>query len=123
LKLKLNADSAGLYKGVFGKTIPKSLREALWELGEYSIPEIRRSQAVTKKHIEWADRVFYMNPVHYKQLQKKFPEHRKKFFPLGGYTEPPVLRVPDLMFLKGSEYTKALKLIETGVKTIARVVK
>jgi protein arginine phosphatase len=122
-KLGLSVESAGLYRGAFDKTIPKSLREALYVLGDYFVPEDERSKPVNQKMIEWADRIIYMNPVHYKQLLKRFPTHRRKFSPLGGYTEPPALRIPDPMFLKGAEYTKCMKLIESGVMNLAKVVK
>jgi protein-tyrosine-phosphatase len=120
----MNVESAGLQKGPYQGTIAKKVREALYSLNQaYYLEEDERSKPVTQKMVEWADRIIYMSPVHYKQLLKKFPAHRRKFSPLGAYAEPPVIRIPDLPFLKGDDYMKAMRVIESGVLNLSKLEK
>lgn len=120
LGLKMNAESAGLGRGPFNQTVPNKVRESLKEIG-YEVPEIRRSAALTKQKADWADKVIVMRPSQWQQFRRKFPMHARKCFLFGGYMEPPMRRVPDLMFLKGVGYQKTLRLIESGVKNLLKV--
>lgn len=119
-QLGVNAESAGLGRGPFNQTIPKKVREALKEIG-YEIPLTRRSQGLTKKMADWADKVLVMRPSQWQQFRRKFPMHTRKCFLFGRYIDPPIQRVPDLMFLKGVTHRHALRLIESGVKNLIRM--
>lgn len=118
-KLGLNAEAAGLGKGPFNQTIPNKVREALKHIG-YEVPLTRRSQGVTKKMADWADKVLVMRPSQWQQFRRKFPMHSRKCFLLGRYFDPPLSRVPDLMFLKGVTHQSALRLIERGVINLSK---
>lgn len=118
-QLGLNAEAAGLGRGPFNQTVPNKVREALREIG-YEVPLTRRSQALTKKMADWADKVLVMRPSQWQQFRRKYPMHARKCFLFGRYFDYPIQRVPDLMFLKGVTHRHTLRLIESAVKNLSK---
>jgi protein-tyrosine-phosphatase len=118
--LGMQTESAGVYKGEFGKAVPGRLREALARMG-YPIPEGERSKPATLKEAAWADAIVYMIPNHLKQLQAQFPDcPQRKFANLGEFLIPPLAGIPDPMFLKGRKFFGTIRLIETAVSNFRR---
>ena len=98
-------DSAGTSKkaSLSPKPMAKKTREAMkqWQF-EFGVKD-HRSKSLTKELVDWADKIIYMVPGHYKDIVAEFPEAKDKLVSCASFSKGKYDHIEDPAWTKGIE--------------------
>jgi protein-tyrosine phosphatase len=96
-------DSAGTSKKAVNKPMAKKTREALKQWGFNFGVKDHRSKPLDRALVDWADKIIYMVPGHYKDIVAEFPDAKDKLVSMASFSRGKYDHIDDPAWTKGVE--------------------